>query len=58
MQLEDVLRCIKEKVDPEELVDILGLTTEELCEYLAEEINSKIERFEDIYEENYTEDYE
>jgi len=49
--LADVLVQIRERVDPEELIDRLGLSTEELCDILVDHIGEKLYKFEDIYDE-------
>jgi len=36
--LDELLELIKERIDPDELIDILGLTTEELVQELFEKI--------------------
>ena len=46
----DILDQIRDRIDPEELVDRLGLTTEELCDILVDQIAEKLEKFEDIYD--------
>ena len=47
----DILIQIKDRLDPDELVDRLGLTTEELCDVLVDYISDNLDKFEDIYNE-------
>ncbi len=39
-------RDILDRVEPEELIDILGLTTTELCDILSAQIEENMDRFE------------
>ena len=40
-----ILDIIKERVDPEELIDILGMETDELVELLHDTILDNVDRF-------------
>lgn len=52
VDVSDIVEKIKDRLDPEELIDRLGLTTEELCDILIDYIEEKLTRFSDIYEED------
>jgi AraC-like DNA-binding protein len=55
----DILEHISEALDPEDIVDRLGISSKELCDKLADEIEAKIEAFEDVYMDAFeAEDYE
>ena len=47
---ETLLELIREKCDPDELIDILGLTTEELVDRLYDDIIENKEAFEYLEE--------
>jgi len=49
--LEELKERIKENYDPDELVDILGISTEDLVEYLSDYIELNRIKFADIEEE-------
>ena len=36
--IDELLNIIMERVDPDELIDLLGITTDDLCQALFEEI--------------------
>lgn len=40
-----LLKLIKDNVDPDELIDVLELTTEQLCDILEPYIEEKQDRF-------------
>lgn len=46
----DVLNKIASSIDPDELVDRLNLSTEDLCELLADQIAENLNKFDDILE--------
>ncbi len=39
------IKDILERVEPDELIDILGLTTEDLCDILHEQIMDNLDKF-------------
>lgn len=45
----DILQSIAEALSPDEVVDRLGISSEDLCNQLADEIEAKLDEFEDIY---------
>lgn len=50
--VDALLKAIANRLDPDELVDVLGLSTEELVELLKNEIlkqSWKFEEFDDAY---------
>lgn len=50
LTLGELIQIIKMRVDPDELVDLLGLSTEELVWRLSDEIAEQRFRFRDIVE--------
>ena len=48
----DLLIKIKDSMDPEELIDRLGLSTDELCDILIDYIEERLDKFEDVIEES------
>lgn len=53
LSIKQLMRLIGERVDPDELVDILGYSTDRLCLLLRKEIINNREKFEeylDAYE--------
>ena len=54
MENDSLFQLIQDRMDPEEVVDLLGMGTGELCLRLREQIIDSRERFEDylgIYSE-------
>jgi hypothetical protein len=47
----DIMTLIADHLDPEEIIDRLEITSEELCELLEDRILANLEQFEDIYSE-------
>lgn len=48
--MEELLKRIREEVDPDELIDILELTTDQLCDMLEPYIEEKQSRFDYLNE--------
>lgn len=49
MDINQKIALINERVDPDELVDVLGLTTQELVDKLYIPILRKLERFDYVW---------
>ena len=49
--LEELLQKIAERYDPDELLDVLQLNTEQLVYYLEEAIKDKLQEFKHLEEE-------
>jgi len=43
---------ISDHLDPEEVVERLGLTSEQICELLEDMILDSLDQFEDVYNES------
>lgn len=52
MEIDDLTERIVNTLDPDQLVDILGLTTEELCDILWYEIDANKDKFYFLTEED------
>lgn len=61
METKNLFRLIQDRCDPDDVVDILGIGTGELCLALRRQILEKRELFEeflDVYEEDEYEHYD
>ena len=45
----DILETIAEALSPDEIIDRLGISSENLCDRLADDIANKLGEFEDVY---------
>ena len=52
MEIDDLTERIVNTLDPDQLIDILGLTTEELCAILRYEIDENKDKFYFLTEED------
>ena len=52
MLKEDVLQKIATSLDPDEIIDRLGMTSEALCELIGDKILDNLSEFDDVIEED------
>jgi hypothetical protein len=45
----DILEVIAEALSPDDIIDRLGISSEDLCDRLADDIANKLGEFEDVY---------
>ena len=58
--LDALLKLIAERLDPDEFIDVLGYSTEHLCNIMRQEVlanKGKFEEFLDIYDPDQYTDY-
>lgn len=48
----DILESISEALDPEEVIDRLGISSQDLCNSLADEIEANLDKFYDVIDDD------